>query len=243
MPAPAPNFPRLPVMDGSQSPGWQKKFIDPHALATEAMRKGQPQKAFEILNKEIERQRSGRGASNASCNSRNSASARARTPSRSPCWTILRRPWKPTSWKTGRIAKWWRECSHSCCRPARRSKPTPRPSKHFRAHLPPGSGTGVFGVNHGPLRRRLHCRSYAVGLDRLLDAIRILPLKRIPTRTQSVRQLKEGLRRDLEWLLNTRRIAVSARRIVEGSQPFAVRLRSAGLHRTTPQLPERPRRN
>ncbi|MGD0360686.1 MAG: type VI secretion system protein TssA [Bryobacteraceae bacterium] len=59
--SPRPNFPRLPVMDGSQSPGWQKKFIDPHALATEAMRKGQPQKAFEILNKEIERQRSGRG--------------------------------------------------------------------------------------------------------------------------------------------------------------------------------------
>jgi type VI secretion system protein ImpA len=48
-------------MDGAQAPGWQKKFIDPHALATEAMRKGQPQKAFEILYKEVERQRSGRG--------------------------------------------------------------------------------------------------------------------------------------------------------------------------------------
>ena len=57
----APNAPRLPVMDGAQAPGWQKKFIDPHALATEAMRKGQPQKAFEILYKEVERQRSGRG--------------------------------------------------------------------------------------------------------------------------------------------------------------------------------------
>jgi len=59
--SPRPNAPRLPVIDGFQAPGWQKKFIDPHALATEAMRKGQPQKAFEILYKEVERQRSGRG--------------------------------------------------------------------------------------------------------------------------------------------------------------------------------------
>jgi type VI secretion system protein ImpA len=59
--SPRPNAPHLPVMDGAQAPGWQKKFIDPHALATEAMRKGQPQKAFEILYKEVERQRSGRG--------------------------------------------------------------------------------------------------------------------------------------------------------------------------------------
>lgn len=59
--SPLPGMPRLPVIDGFQTPGWQKKFIDPHSLATEAMRKGQPQKAFEILYKEIERQRSGRG--------------------------------------------------------------------------------------------------------------------------------------------------------------------------------------
>lgn len=59
--SPRAAVPSLPVMDGFQAPGWQKKFIDPHSLATEAMRKGQPQKAFEILHKEIERQRSGRG--------------------------------------------------------------------------------------------------------------------------------------------------------------------------------------
>jgi len=59
--APRPNGPSLPVIDGFQAPGWQKKFIDAHALATEAMRKGQPQKAFEILYRDIERQRSGRG--------------------------------------------------------------------------------------------------------------------------------------------------------------------------------------
>ena len=59
--SPRATVPLLPVIDGFQAPGWQKKFIDPHALATEAMRKGQPQMAFEILYKEVERQRSGRG--------------------------------------------------------------------------------------------------------------------------------------------------------------------------------------
>lgn len=41
--------------------GWQRKFIDSYALATEALRTGEEQKAFEILRTEIERQRSGRG--------------------------------------------------------------------------------------------------------------------------------------------------------------------------------------
>jgi type VI secretion system protein ImpA len=58
---PRPGGPRLPVMENGQDPGWQKKFIDPYALATEAMRQGKQQKAFEILSKEVERQRSGRG--------------------------------------------------------------------------------------------------------------------------------------------------------------------------------------
>jgi type VI secretion system protein ImpA len=56
-----PNLPRLPVMDDPKDLPWQKNFVDPHALATEAMRQGQPQKAFEILYKEAERQRTGRG--------------------------------------------------------------------------------------------------------------------------------------------------------------------------------------
>jgi type VI secretion system protein ImpA len=44
-----------------QAPGWQKKFIDPQALAWEAVRTGQPQKGIEILQKELERQMNGRG--------------------------------------------------------------------------------------------------------------------------------------------------------------------------------------
>jgi type VI secretion system protein ImpA len=50
-----------PVMDNNHAPGWQKSFIDSYALATEALRAGQEQKAFELLFREIERQRSGRG--------------------------------------------------------------------------------------------------------------------------------------------------------------------------------------
>jgi len=45
-------------------------------------------------------------------------------------------------------------------------------------------------------------------LDRLIDEDPRSSAEAIPTRTQSVRQLKDGVRRDLEWLLNTRRVAV-----------------------------------
>ena len=44
-------------------------------------------------------------------------------------------------------------------------------------------------------------------LDRLLDNEPKNTAEAQLTRAQSVRQLKESLRRDLEWLLNTRRIA------------------------------------
>jgi type VI secretion system protein ImpA len=60
-PAPGPNVPRLPVKQNPKEPGWQKKFIDPQSLASEAMRQGKPQRAFELLHSELERQRSGRG--------------------------------------------------------------------------------------------------------------------------------------------------------------------------------------
>jgi type VI secretion system protein ImpA len=59
--APAANAARLPAIDDGQEPGWQKKFVDPQVLASDAVRQGQPEKAVQILNREIERQRSGRG--------------------------------------------------------------------------------------------------------------------------------------------------------------------------------------
>ena len=58
--APVPNG-GSGVASSPQTPGWQKKFIDPHALAIEAVRIGQPQKGVEIMQKELERQICGRG--------------------------------------------------------------------------------------------------------------------------------------------------------------------------------------
>ncbi|HUI76477.1 MAG TPA: type VI secretion system protein TssA [Bryobacteraceae bacterium] len=58
---PAAEAPASPVAENTHAPGWQKKFIDPQALAQEAMRTNQPQKAIDILQKEVERQLSGRG--------------------------------------------------------------------------------------------------------------------------------------------------------------------------------------
>ena len=44
-------------------------------------------------------------------------------------------------------------------------------------------------------------------LDRLIDREPANQVEAVPSRAQSVRQLKSGVRRDLEWLLNTRSIA------------------------------------
>src|SRR5579862_7596456 len=53
--------------------------------------------------------------------------------------------------------------------------------------------------------------TFAVGLstlDRLIDDDPETRVEAMPSRSQNVQQLKDGVRRDLEWLLNTRRIAV-----------------------------------
>jgi type VI secretion system protein ImpA len=62
-PADAPplaSAPHGPATDDSRAPGWQKRFVDPQALAQEAMRAGQQPKAIEILQREVERAASGR---------------------------------------------------------------------------------------------------------------------------------------------------------------------------------------
>ncbi|HBY60835.1 MAG TPA: type VI secretion system protein TssA [Solibacterales bacterium] len=41
--------------------GWKKRFVDPYDLAKELQRGGKEAQAFEVMNREIERQRSGRG--------------------------------------------------------------------------------------------------------------------------------------------------------------------------------------
>jgi type VI secretion system protein ImpA len=58
--APLPGSPHGPALDDARAPGWQKRFVDPQALAQEAMRAGQQQKAVEILQREVERAPSGR---------------------------------------------------------------------------------------------------------------------------------------------------------------------------------------
>lgn len=57
---PLPAAPHGPATDDSRAPGWQKRFVDPQALAQEAMRAGQQQKAVEILQREVEHALNGR---------------------------------------------------------------------------------------------------------------------------------------------------------------------------------------
>ena len=57
---PLPGAPHGPASGDSRAPGWQKRFVDPQALAQEAMRAGQQQKAVEILQREVERAPNGR---------------------------------------------------------------------------------------------------------------------------------------------------------------------------------------
>ena len=57
---PLAQAPHGPPTEDARAPGWQKRFVDPQALAQEAMRAGQQQKAVEILQHEVERAPSGR---------------------------------------------------------------------------------------------------------------------------------------------------------------------------------------
>ncbi len=57
---PLPAAPHGPATDDARAPGWQKRFVDPQALAQEAMRSGQQPKAVEILQREVERAPNGR---------------------------------------------------------------------------------------------------------------------------------------------------------------------------------------
>jgi hypothetical protein len=48
-------------LDEPSNPRWQKKFVDSMVLAKEALRAGQADKAIDIMNQELTRQRSARG--------------------------------------------------------------------------------------------------------------------------------------------------------------------------------------
>jgi type VI secretion system protein ImpA len=50
-----------PVLENHSAPGWHRKFIDSYDLSLEALRAGQPEKAIDLMQREVERQLSGRG--------------------------------------------------------------------------------------------------------------------------------------------------------------------------------------
>ncbi len=64
-------------------------------------------------------------------------------------------------------------------------------------------------------------------LDRLIDLEPGNQTENPPSRSQSERLLKRAVRRDLEWLLNTRRISDPARRRLEGSESLRLCVRAA----------------
>ncbi len=95
------------MIESGRAPGWQKKFVDAHPLALEAMRAGQAQKAVTILQREVEKQLSGRGRFQRKLQLAQICIAAGKDPSPSRCSTIWPPPSKPISSKTGKIAKWW----------------------------------------------------------------------------------------------------------------------------------------
>jgi len=50
-----------PVLENHSAPGWHRKFVDSYELAGQALRAGQAEKAIDLMQREVERQLSGRG--------------------------------------------------------------------------------------------------------------------------------------------------------------------------------------
>ena len=65
-----------------------------------------------------------------------------------------------------------------------------------------------FGLTPMPMPRSSDAAVSLSVFDRLTDSEPYNSQEVAPTRVQSLRQLRESVRRDLEWLLNTRRVAV-----------------------------------
>jgi type VI secretion system protein ImpA len=52
---------KTPVLEDYAAPGWHRKFVDAYDLALEALRAGHAEKAIELMQREVEKQLSGRG--------------------------------------------------------------------------------------------------------------------------------------------------------------------------------------
>jgi type VI secretion system protein ImpF len=68
------------------------------------------------------------------------------------------------------------------------------------AHARPGAATGPWAQRRGDVERPVQ----ASLLDRLTDEEPFVSTERLPSREASVAALRVAVRRDLEWLLNTR---------------------------------------
>ncbi len=61
--APSSDYPspEYRIVENHSAPGWHRKFVDSYELAREALGAGQPEKAIDLMRREVERQLSGRG--------------------------------------------------------------------------------------------------------------------------------------------------------------------------------------
>jgi type VI secretion system protein ImpA len=50
-----------PVVENHSAPGWRRKFVDSYELARQELSAGKPEKALDLMRREVERQLSGRG--------------------------------------------------------------------------------------------------------------------------------------------------------------------------------------
>jgi type VI secretion system protein ImpA len=60
-PSPEAAPPEGPIVENHTAPGWRRKFVDNYDLAREALRAGQAEKAIELMQREVDKQLSGRG--------------------------------------------------------------------------------------------------------------------------------------------------------------------------------------
>ena len=82
-----------------------------------------------------------------------------------------------------------------------------------------GSPTGAWARRGSELDRPVQQSV----LDRLIDGEPGVTTERLPTRADSLEALKQSLRRDLEWLLNTRRELVDIPETLEETRRSALR--------------------
>jgi type VI secretion system protein ImpF len=195
---------------------------DAYASAVQALREGQERKAFEILQQDIARKRSGRERFRRRmqlveiCASTNKANVAQ------PILDDLAAAIEtPQARRVGRSGHGRRRSGHDHEDEHQDSGGQGAAAKIVRAHLPArsGAGAGRREVIHG--QARCYRAGHALGAgpahrSRSEDHSEI-PL----TRAQSLRELKLSLKRDLEWLLNTREtIDLAPDSARETSAPF-----------------------